>query len=227
MIREILSLIFPPLCIHCGRPLVGNERHLCTFCLSEIPWSRHAQQPDNLAEMRLVGRIPTQSAASLMIFQKGNVAQSIVHQIKYHGSTQLAKLFGHLLGDELIASGRFDDIDYLVPVPLHWRRQLKRGYNQSQLLCEAIAEKMNKPIVRNNLYRKKYTTSQTHKNRLNRLENMQGVFAVRRPQQFENKHILLVDDILTTGATTEACYSALATIPDLTISVAVLAVTSN
>lgn len=174
-----------------------------------------------------MGRIPTQSAASLMIFQKGNVAQSIVHQIKYHGSTQLAKLFGHLLGDELIASGRFDDIDYLVPVPLHWRRQLKRGYNQSQLLCEAIAEKMNKPIVRNNLYRKKYTTSQTHKNRLNRLENMQGVFAVRRPQQFENKHILLVDDILTTGATTEACYSALATIPDLTISVAVLAVTSN
>lgn len=225
MLRDLLLILFPSLCIHCGRILVGNERHLCTYCLAEIPWTHHAQQPNNIVEMRLLGRIPVQSATALLSFQKGNVTQSIVHQIKYYGATRLAQQFGRLMGEEMLSSGRFDGIDLIVPVPLHWRRQLKRGYNQSQLLCEAISEVMGKPVVSGNLYRRRYTTSQTRKNRLNRLDNMQGVFSVRHPQQFENKHILLVDDILTTGATSEACFAALSPINGIKISAAFLAVT--
>lgn len=227
MLRPLLHLFFPALCIHCGQPLVGSESHLCTHCLTEIPWTHHAAHPDNTAEMRLAGRIPTEASAALMTFRKGNVAQSIVHQIKYHGSAQLAAQFGHLLGQEILASGRFNDIDLIVPVPLHWWRQLRRGYNQSRLICEAVSETIGKPVSSGNLYRKKYTTSQTHKNRLNRLNNMQGVFAVKKPQYFEDKHILLIDDILTTGATTEACYLAMSTIPGLRISVAALVITGQ
>ena len=227
MLRELLHIIYPALCIHCGKPLVGNERNICTICISEIPWTHQAPQRDNVAEMRLIGRVPVQSAAALMTFKKGNVTQSIVHEIKYHGNITLAHQFGSILGNELLISGRFSSIDYIVPVPLHWWRKLRRGYNQSQLICEAMSKVMGKPIVSNNLYRKRYTTSQTRKNRVDRLDNMSDVFAVRKPQKFENKHILIVDDILTTGATTEGCYHALSSIPGLQISVATLAITSN
>jgi len=227
MLRDLTHIIFPALCIHCGKPLVGNERKLCTHCLAEIPWTHQAQQPDNIAEMRLVGRIPIKAAAALMTFKKGNVTQSIVHEIKYRGNTQLAHQFGRILGNELLSSGRFSDVDYIIPVPLHWWRKMRRGYNQSQLICEAMAEVMGKPVIINNLFRRKYTSSQTRKSRTDRLDNMNGVFAIRKPQRFENKHILLIDDILTTGATTEGCYRALSTIPGMQISVATLAITSH
>lgn len=226
-LRSLLSILFPTLCCHCGEPLVGDEHDLCTNCLFLIPWSGHAAQENNLTEQRLMGHIPIRAAASLMMFQKGNVAQSIVHQIKYHGNSQMAHQFGRLLGEALKQSGRFDSIDYLVPVPLHRRRKRQRGYNQSQLLCKAMSEVMQIPVVTDNLYRKLYTESQTHKRRDSRFLNMREAFGVHHPEQFENRHILLVDDIITTGATTQACYQVLREIPGLIISVSSLAITSH
>ena len=223
-LSELLHIIFPAICCHCGAVLVGDERDLCTSCMSLVPWARLAAVQDNDVELRLAGRIPCQAAASLLFFRHGNVAQTLLHQIKYADNLRLAKQFGGLLGEELLASGRFDGVDCLVPVPLHPLRKLKRGYNQSELLCRAIASVLNKPVVVNNLIRKRYTDSQTHKNRMDRMDNMSDVFAVRHPEQFENKHLLLVDDIITTGATTENCYAALHDIPSLRISVASLAV---
>ena len=139
IVRDILRLIFPDLCYHCGEPLVGDEQNLCTLCLSKIAWTHNALHPDNDTEIRLTGRIPVATAASLLQFNKGNVTQSIVHQIKYHGNTQLAHQFGLLLGEELKASHRFDDIDIVAPVPLHWWRRMRRGYNQSQLIAEGMS----------------------------------------------------------------------------------------
>lgn len=212
------------MCCHCGDVLVGDERDLCTSCMSRMPWARLAAVPDNDVEQRLAGRVPCLSAAALLLFRRGNVAQTVVHQIKYADNLRLAKQFGRLLGEELLDSGRFDEVDCIVPVPLHPLRKLKRGYNQSELLCRAISSVLNKPVVVNNLIRKRYTDSQTHKNRMDRMDNMADVFAVRHPERFENKHLLLVDDIITTGATTESCYAALRNIPGLRISVASLAV---
>jgi len=226
-LRELLHIIFPALCCHCGAVLVGDERQLCTACLSRLPWARLAAVPDNEVELRLAGRVPCQSAASLLLFRQGNVAQTVVHQIKYQGNLPLAQQFGRLLGEELLASGRFGDVDCLVPVPLHPLRKLKRGYNQSELLCRAMSTVMGKPVVVGNLVRRRYTATQTRKNRQARMDNMAGVFAVRRPASFEGKHLLLVDDIITTGATTESCYTALRSIPALRISVASLAIASN
>ncbi len=226
-LHELLQLIFPDVCCYCGEPLVGDERHLCTHCLAQIPWARHAFFPGNEVEQRLVGRIPCQAGAALLLFRQGNIAQTIVHQIKYEGNLAMAKQYGRLLGAELQSSGRFGDIDCLVPVPLHRRRKRQRGYNQSELLCEAMAEIMHRPVVTDNLYRQRYTDTQTHKDRQARMDNMKEVFAVRHPEYFENKHILLVDDIITTGATTENCYHALCAVPNLRISIASLAVTSS
>lgn len=227
IVRDILRLIFPDLCYHCGEPLVGDERNLCTLCLSKIPWAHNASHPDNDTELRLVGRIHVVAAASLLQFHKGNVTQSIVHQIKYHGNTQLAHQFGLILGEELKASHRFDDIDIVAPVPLHWWRRMRRGYNQSQILAAEVAKVLQCSLSVHNIYRRRHTPTQTHKNRQQRIDNMASAFAVRHPEQFEGKHLLLIDDVLTTGATTEACYHALQSIPNLRISVATLAIATT
>ena len=227
LFKELLQLVYPALCCHCGEPLVGDEDSLCTHCMCHLTWARHAAMPNNDVELRLAGRVPYQAAAALFLFRQGSVVQDVVHQIKYHGNLHLAHRFGCLLGNELVSSKRFDDIDCLVPVPLHPWRKWQRGYNQSELLCRAMAEVMGKPVITNNLIRRRYTSSQTHKSRQDRMDNMKAVFAVRRPKEFENKHILLVDDIITTGATTENCYHALRSVDNLKISVAALAVTSH
>lgn len=222
MFKDLLRIIFPDLCIHCEKPLVGSEKHLCTHCVTEIPWTNHAAMPNNETEQRLCGRIRCEAAAALMTFAKGNVTQSIAHHIKYYGRTTLATQFGRILGMELKQSGRFENIDFIVPVPLHWFKKIRRGYNQCDYICQGISETLNIPILKGNLKRTKYTHSQTHKNRIERQKNMQSVFAIRHPEQFQGKHILLVDDTITTGSTFDGCYQALKSIPDLHISVAAL-----
>ena len=227
MFRDLLRLIYPDLCCHCGKPLVGDEHHLCTQCLSKIPWTHNAIFPNNETELRLTGRIPVVAATSLLQFHKGNVTQSIVHQIKYHGNIPLAHLFGHMMGQELKASGRFEGIDYVVPVPLHWWRRMRRGYNQSQLFAADVAQVLQCSCSTGNLFRRRNTPSQTHKNRQQRIDNMNSAFSVRHPEDWVGKHILIIDDVLTTGTTTEACYHALQAIPDLRISVATLTITTT
>lgn len=222
--RDALRIVFPELCCHCGKILVGDEQDLCTDCLCQIPWARLAEMPDNAVEQRLSG-YHVQAAASLLIFRKGNIGQTIIHQIKYHGNLRLAHTYGRLLGNELKQSGRFNDIDGIVPVPLHFLRRIKRGYNQSEQIAQAVAEVLQCPVLTCNLYRKRYTATQTHKNRTERHKNMQNVFAVRHPEQLSGKHILLLDDVITTGATTTSCFLALSQIPDLRVSIASLAVT--
>ena len=226
-LHDLWRILMPHICIHCGEPLVGDEQDLCTRCLMETAWRDTDTADDNTIGQRLAGRIPFEAAAALMAFRKDTVVQSIVHNIKYYHNTRLANQYGRLLGEMLVASGRFAAVDCLVPVPLHPLKHLRRGYNQSQLLCEAIARVMHLPIESHCLYRRHYTQSQTHKNHQERQDNMQGVFALRHPERLADKHILLVDDIVTTGATTTACYDALRTIPNLRISIAALAVVAN
>lgn len=211
----------------CGKTLVGNEHDLCTACLLELPEALSARSNDNFVERRLIGRIPIQHATALLIFRRKSSAQKIIHQIKYSGNERLAITMGRQMGLLLNESGLFSDIDCLVPVPLHKRKQRQRGYNQSQLLCEGIAQTFPHPIVSDNLIRTHHTESQTHKTRIQRLDNMNGVFAVKDKNALKNKHILLIDDVITTGATTEACWSALSSVEGLKISIAALAVSGD
>jgi len=226
-LHDLWRILLPHLCIHCGDPLVGDEQDLCTLCLTQTAWLRSDTAEDNTIEQRLAGLIPFEAAAALLAFRKDSVVQSILHNIKYYHNTRLAAQYGRLLGEMLVASGRFGEVDCLVPVPLHPLKHLRRGYNQSQLLCEAIAAVMHLPVESRCLYRRRYTQSQTRKNHQERQDNMQGVFAMRRPARLAGKHILLVDDIVTTGATTSACCDVLLTLPGVRISIAALAVATS
>lgn len=226
-INDFIRLFFPRNCIVCGTPLVDGEEELCTACLFSLPEVHTANSNENLVERRLRGRVPVQHATALLVFQRKNSTQTILHQIKYSSNQKLAHIMGRQLGLHIARSGQFDDVDIIVPVPLHRRKERRRGYNQSLLLCRGLAQTFERPIADGILVRTRHTESQTHKNRIERLENMKGVFAVTDPKALQGKHILLVDDVITTGATTEACYAALSSVDGLRVSIAALAVSGD
>lgn len=227
LFRDLIELFFPRVCCICEKPLVGSEHEICTDCLLNLPESVSAIGENNFVEKRLWGRVKLESATALLIFKQKSNTQKILHEIKYKGNEKLAVTMGRQLGLHLAQSGRFDDIDCLVPVPLFRRKERQRGYNQSLLLCQGIAETFPRPTVTDALIRTRHTDTQTHKNRIERLDNMKGVFAVTDAESLKNKHVLLIDDVITTGATTEACCIALQSVEGIRISVAALAVAND
>ena len=226
-LRSLFRLFFPRNCALCGEPLVGDEHDICSHCLLEIPELYTTLGSDNFIERRLRGRIPICESTALLLFQRHNLTQKILHQIKYYSNEKLAVAMGERLGLHIAECRLFDDVDIIVPVPLHRRKQRQRGYNQSLLLCKGIVRNFPRPIVTDNLVRIRYTETQTRKSRQERLDNMKDVFAVTDPSALQGKHLLLVDDVITTGATTEACWLALQHVDNVRISVAALAVTGD
>ena len=227
IIKDFFGLFFPRTCSICGEVLVGGEHEICMSCLLSLPEAETAKSDDNFVKRRFVGRIPVEHATALLIFSRKSKAQRLLHQIKYMGNTDLAVTMGRQMGLLLAENRLYDDIDLLVPVPLHRRKERQRGYNQSLLLCQGIAQTFPRPIADGNLRRIKHTESQTHKNRVQRLENMKEVFSLDNPDAFRGKHLLLIDDVITTGATTEACWNALKTAAPLRISIAALAASGD
>lgn len=227
LFRDLIGLFFPRCCSICGELLVGDEHHICSRCLLQLPEACNAKGEENYVEQRLMGRIPVVAATALLLFRRGNDVQTLLHQIKYRGNEPLAVAMGRQLGLRLAESGRFDAVDLMVPVPLHPRKERRRGYNQSLLLCQGIAQTFPRPIEQDNLIRTRHTASQTRKNRQQRLQNMEDVFAVNHPDRLKGKHLLLIDDVLTTGATTEACAKQLLSVEGVSISVASLAVAGD
>ena len=222
-LHNFIELFFPRCCAVCGNLLVGDEHEICTQCLLSLPEAYTAASENNYIEHRLQGRIHLTGAIVLLVFRRGNSVQKLLHQIKYRGNEQLAITMGRQLGLRIAESHRFDDVDLLLPVPLHRRKQRRRGYNQSLLLCKGIAQTFPRPIMTDNLMRTRHTPSQTHMNRRERLENMKEVFTVRDAETLKGKHLLLVDDVITTGSTTEACAIPLLSVEGVRLSVAALA----
>ena len=227
LFRDLIELFFPRSCCLCGAPLLGSEHDICLHCLQTLPEALTAQGKDNIVDHRLMGRINYVAATSLLLFSQGNNTQRMLHQIKYRGNEPLAVTMGRQMGLQLTGNHLFDDVDIIIPVPLHPRKQRRRGYNQSLLLCRGITQTFARPVSSDNLIRIRHTASQTHMNREERFNNMNGVFRVLNPHDLIGKHILIVDDVITTGATLEACCTALKDIQGLRISIATLAVTDN
>lgn len=218
----IVQALFPSSCAACGEVLMRGERQLCLHCISNLSRTLFDSMDENPVERLLVGRIPVEHAIAPYLFSKGNTVQQIVHSMKFRGNDELCLLMGRQLGLTLLRSTHFDGVDLLVPVPLHWWRRLCRGYNQSESLCRGIAEVFPRPISTHNLVRHHATAQQSLQHADARSNNVEGAFSVRHPERFEGKHLLLVDDVLTTGATLTACYNALRPINGLRISVATL-----
>lgn len=219
--QNILQVLFPSTCACCGQVLVRGERQACFSCLANLAETRYSTMPDNAVERQLMGRVRLEAATALYHFRKGNTVQSMVHAMKFHSNTELCLMMGRQMGLDLLHSGRFDSVDVIVPVPLHWWRRLRRGYNQSELLCQGIAEVLQREVNTTAVVRHRYTRQQSRQNSEKRAANVEGAFRVRHPEELKGSHVLLVDDVLTTGATITACADALAAVPDIKISVAV------
>ncbi|HEY5326148.1 MAG TPA: phosphoribosyltransferase family protein [Mucilaginibacter sp.] len=222
-LADFVSLLFPQLCAACRESLVANEHLICTHCLYNLPFTNFHLQPDNIVARQFWGKIPLESAYALYYFTKGGKIQNLLHQFKYKGVKQIGNLLGNMAGEQLLKNDVFNTVDMIVPVPLHKKRMLQRGYNQSLSFAESLAEKLNADVEDNNLVRITATETQTHKSRFARFENMREVFAINNPEKLMNKHILLVDDVITTGSTLEACGTQLLKIPGLKLSIATIA----
>jgi ComF family protein len=195
-------------------------------CIAALPVTNFHIHQNNPAEKVFIGRIPLECASSYVYFNKHSIIQNLLHQLKYKGKKEIGLYFGRRMGEAFNLTERYRSIDALIPLPLHFKRERKRGFNQAKVICEGIAEVTGLPILNNIVTRKKNTQTQTHKNRAERWENIEGRFELANKQQIIGKHVLLVDDVLTTGATLEACGAELLKTEGLKLSIATLAYTS-
>lgn len=217
------DLIYPPLCVSCGlmRPL---DRHIfCLECLQQLPETGYHLHEQNPFTSHFAGRVRLQAGASFLYFSRGGGTQRMLHQIKYNNQPDLITVIGRWYGRQLLQAPLWQGIDAVVPVPLHWKKQRKRGYNQSAVFGEAIADVINTPCHARALLRITHDRSLTGMNRMQRIQTIGSAFAVAKPAQVKDKHILLVDDVLTTGATLEACALALEKLPVASIRMVTIA----
>lgn len=202
---------------------MAGEYILCTDCHYNLPYTNFHLQADNIVARQFWGKLHIQSAYALFYFTKGGKVQNLVHRLKYDGMQKIGVLVGNMAGARLNDSTVLTSVDYIIPVPLHRSKLRKRGFNQSTCFALGLADKLNAPVEEHNLVRVIATETQTKKSRFSRFENMKEVFGVINPEKLENKHILLVDDIVTTGSTLEACGAELLKIPGLKLSIATIA----
>jgi ComF family protein len=205
LLADFVALFFPRACLACQASLVAGEQHLCTTCRTELPYTDYHH-----------------TLSYLRFLQHGRV-QRLLHQLKYQGQQQVGTVLGQLYGAELAAAGLSPEFDLIVPVPLHRRKLARRGYNQADTFAVGLAQALPCPWSATVLRRTEYTASQTQKNRAERWQNVATVFEVASPQEIVGRHILLVDDVLTTGATLEACGAVLLAAGARQISIATIA----
>lgn len=221
---SFISLLFPRCCVVCGRSLAKGEECICAMCNINLPRTNYHLQKDSQVEQLFWGKIPLERATSFFFYRKGSDFRQILHQLKYGGQKEIGAIMGRYMASELSASGFFEGIDVIVPVPLHKRKQRIRGYNQSEWIARGISVVTGIRVDTEVIVRRKHTETQTRKSTFERWENVDGIFELHHAESLKGKHLLVVDDVLTTGATTVACASRLVEIEGVRISVLTLAV---
>jgi ComF family protein len=202
---SFLHLFFPHVCSGCGNDILSEHSSLCFRCIAELPETNFHKYANNPIERIFWGRLPLVNATAQYYFRKETRMQYLMHQFKYRGDKDLGKQLGYLMGNDLSQADRFKRIDALIPLPLFAAKEKRRGYNQATILCEGISEIMKVEILTDVIIRTHYTETQTKKGRIERWQNIEGKFELVNPEKIENKNILLVDDVITTGSTLEAC----------------------
>ena len=222
-LNDFSHLLYPHNCEGCGTDVLNDDAILCTKCLFDLPETNFTNTKNNPVEKIFYGRLNIIAATAAYYFTKNSLLQHLMIQLKYRNNKDIGFFLGKQLGYQLQESERFNDVDVLVPLPLNPKKEKKRGYNQAMIICEGIASVWQKPVLKNALIRTQFTETQTQQDRIHRWQNMQHVFAVADKNSLQDKHVLLVDDVITTGATLEACGNTIVNIPNTQLSIATLA----
>ncbi len=227
MFKSLLHLFFPPTCAGCKTILIANENVICTSCRHEMPLTQHHLNPENDAYKKFYGRIPVEHVSALVYFHKKGIVQELIHSLKYRGQEAIGTVLGEWYAEELKNIPVLSTLDTIIPVPLHPKKLRERGYNQVTEFGNALAKSLQIPISNSILFRPVYSKTQSQKNRLGRTEGIDTIFDVSFDEKDHNKHFLLIDDVITTGATLEVCAKALLKIPGTKISIVCMAMADS
>lgn len=227
MFKSLLHLFFPPTCAGCKTILIANENVICTSCRHEMPLTQHHLNPENDAYKKFYGRIPVEHVSALVYFHKKGIVQELIHSLKYRGQEAIGTVFGEWYAEELKNIPVLSTVDTIIPVPLHLKKLRERGYNQVTEFGNALAKSLQIPVNTSILFRQVYSKTQSQKNRLGRTEGIDSIFDVSFDEKDHNKHFLLIDDVITTGATLEVCAKALLKIPGTKISIVCMAMADS
>jgi len=227
LFSSIFKILYPTLCLTCECHLVQNENVICSACRHKLPETDFIDSPDNLIEKALQGRVQITAGTALLFFRKKGIVQKLIHALKYQNHQEVGVFFGQWMGNQLKLSNRFKDIEGIVLVPLHPIKQKQRGYNQLTFFGNQLAKELNIPVYNELLIKVGKSNSQTKKNRFSRFEKINERFHIVDTNKLNGKHILLVDDVFTTGATIEACANEILKTPNVRISVATMVVSDH
>ena len=220
-----LHIFFPHLCEGCGTDYIYPQDFLCAKCMHRLPTTGYFDIAANPVEKIFYGRLHIEKAAAAFYFTKVSLIQHLISELKYKNNKAAGFFLGRMMGQYLANTTRFESVDILIPLPLHPRKEQLRGYNQAKIICDGIQSIWKKPVAQNALKRAHFRETQTQQNRVNRWQNMEGNFELAAPELVKNRHILLVDDVITTGATLEAAGSALLNTTGTRLSIAAAAFT--
>lgn len=227
ILSDTLHLFYPHVCTGCGSDLVQEDNLLCLRCISNLPHTNFAQHDNNPIEKIFWGRIPLAAAHSEFYFAKESLIQHLIHQLKYKGNQEIGIYLGELMGRSLSDNNRFKNLDYLIPLPLYPDKERKRGYNQAAVICKGMSCIMDVPVLSGNVTRLRFTETQTKKHRRERWDNVAESFMVNDKEKLRGKNVLLIDDVITTGATLEACGHSISQAGEVKLSVATLAMATK
>lgn len=220
---DFISLLFPRLCFACGDHLLRNEKIICTGCYVEIPRTNYHLSDDNPVARLFWGRCLIEKAAAFSFYTRGSRIRKLIHNLKYNGIREIGPELGRIYALTLGSSGFTQGMDIIIPVPLHPSRQRQRGFNQSDSIALGVSEVTGLPLFSNLVSRVSVSGTQTRRSRYERWTNVEGIFIVTDPEKVAGRHVLLVDDVITTGSTIESCAGELLKIGGVKVSVVALA----
>lgn len=225
ILKDFFQLFYPKLCANCQNQLIINEKVLCTFCRHDVPLTNFVNYRDNKIAQSFYGKIAIEKANSLLFYRKEGITKRLIHDLKYKGNQEIGTFFGNWLGEILKENKQFSDVNYIVPVPLHQKKMKQRGFNQVTKFGEALSNFLDVSFVENILIRTSTSKTQTFKARFERFNNLETKFLLNDNLIFKDKHVLLIDDVITTGATLEACAKELQKTAGIKISILTMAYT--
>lgn len=223
MLTDFIRLVYPKLCLQCLCDLSNQEKFLCIRCLSNLPYTQFWLHPENEMYYALRGNWHVESAFSFLYYKKKSATQRLMQKFKYEGNQEIGVFLGELFGREINKTNLFQTLDYIIPVPLHSTKELQRGFNQCYVLAKAISTEIGTTVLSSTIIRNVETKTQTKKGRFARWQNVEDIFTIKEPQKLTDKHVLLLDDVFTTGATIGSLLEKLKSIDGCKVSVATLA----